>query len=74
VEYVLTTTRQMSGPATEAMRDSITQALSGVTGQLQQLVPDARRFFDSILGSPIADAVGVGLLVLVVGLLLTRRD
>ena len=73
VEYVLTTSQRVSGSVAQGLRDTFGQALSSVTGPLQQLAPDARRFVDPILGNPIGAAIGIGVLVLVVGLLLVRR-
>ncbi len=72
MEYVLTTTYAVSGLVAQTVRDILTQTLNGVTSHLQQFGPHARVFSDSISGIPIG-AVGIGLLVLLVGLLLTRR-
>ncbi len=71
MEYVLTTTRLVSGLPVQALHDTFTQALSGAASQLLRLVPDARVFDKSIAGIPVW-AVGIGLLLLV-GLLFIRR-
>ena len=74
MEYVLTTTREGSTSAGHTVRETFGQTLSDTLGQLQRLTPDVRPFLDLILRSPIATAVVAGLVVLFVGLLLTRRD
>jgi hypothetical protein len=74
VEYVLTTTREGSTSAGHTFRETFGQTLSDILSQGQRLAPDVRPFLDLILRSPIATAVVAGLLVLFVGLLLTRRD
>ena len=74
MEYVLTTTREGSTSAGHTVRETFGQTLSDLLSQVQRLAPDVRPFLDLMLRSPIATAVVAGLVVLVVGLLLTRRD
>ena len=75
VEYVLTTTHavSVSGLVAQALRNILSQALNGVTSHLQQVGPSARVSSDSISGIPVS-AIGIGLLVLLVGLVLTRHS
>jgi hypothetical protein len=75
VEYVLTTTHAVSVSSLvgQALRNILSQALNGVTSHLQQVGPNARGFLDSVSGIPVG-AIGIGLLVLLVGLVLTRHN
>jgi hypothetical protein len=74
VEYVLTTTRQGSTSVGHTFGETFGQTLSDILSQLQRLAPDIRPFSDLMLRSPIASAAVAGLLVLFIGLLMTRRD
>ena len=73
MEYVLMTAHEISGSIAHSLGGSITHIMNGVTGQMQPLAPDVRTLFDSMLNNPIGTALGVGLLVLLVGLLFARR-
>jgi len=73
MEYALTTAHGISGSIAHTLGGSITQAMNGVTGQMQPLAPQVRTIFDWMLNNPVGTAIGVGVLALLVGLLLAQR-
>lgn len=73
MEYALMTAHEISGSIAHTLGGSITQVMNGITGQAQPLAPAVRDLFQSMLNSPMGAALGVGLLVLLVGLLLAQR-
>ena len=73
MEYVLTTTQDISGSIAHSVGGSITQIMNGLTGQMQPLAPEVRNVFDWMLNNPLGTAIGVGVLALLVGLLLAQR-
>ena len=73
MEYALTTAQDISGSIAHSVGGSITQIMSGLTGQMQPLAPQIRNVFDWMLNNPLGTAIGVGVLALLVGLLIAQR-
>ena len=74
MEYALMTAHEISGSIAHTLGGTITQAMNGVTGQMQPLAPQVRTIFDWMLNNPVGTAIAVGVLALLVGLLLAQRS